>query len=69
MSFNLSNKNILVIGDLMLDHYIYGNCNRISPEAPVPVVEITRESYTLGVQVTFLKTLTPLVVAPTSFLW
>lgn len=32
----------------MLDHYIYGNCNRISPEAPVPVVEITRESYTLG---------------------
>jgi len=38
----------LVIGDLMVDHYIYGNCNRISPEAPVPVVEITKETYTLG---------------------
>jgi rfaE bifunctional protein kinase chain/domain len=38
----------LVIGDIMLDHYIYGNCNRISPEAPVPVVEITKETYTLG---------------------
>lgn len=32
----------------MIDHYIYGNCNRISPEAPVPVVEITKETYTLG---------------------
>jgi rfaE bifunctional protein kinase chain/domain len=41
-------KNILVIGDIMLDHYIYGNCNRISPEAPVPVVEVANETYTLG---------------------
>ncbi|MBW4889880.1 D-glycero-beta-D-manno-heptose-7-phosphate kinase [Mucilaginibacter sp. HMF5004] len=40
--------NILVIGDLMLDHYIYGDCSRISPEAPVPVVEIRSESHTLG---------------------
>jgi len=42
------NLRILVIGDLMIDHYIYGNCNRISPEAPVPVVEVKNESYTLG---------------------
>ena len=42
------NIRILVIGDLMIDHYIYGNCHRISPEAPVPVVEITKETYTLG---------------------
>ena len=42
------NIRILVIGDLMIDHYIYGNCNRISPEAPVPVVEVKDESYTLG---------------------
>jgi D-beta-D-heptose 7-phosphate kinase/D-beta-D-heptose 1-phosphate adenosyltransferase len=42
------NINILVIGDIMLDHYIYGDCSRISPEAPVPVVEIKFESYTLG---------------------
>ncbi|WP_295768826.1 D-glycero-beta-D-manno-heptose-7-phosphate kinase [uncultured Mucilaginibacter sp.] len=39
---------ILVIGDLMIDHYIYGDCNRISPEAPIPVVEITHETHTLG---------------------
>ncbi|MBD1392065.1 D-glycero-beta-D-manno-heptose-7-phosphate kinase [Mucilaginibacter glaciei] len=49
MNYNInSNARILIVGDIMLDHYIYGNCNRISPEAPVPVVEITRESYTLG---------------------
>ncbi len=39
---------ILVIGDLILDHYIWGNVRRISPEAPVPVVEVTRESFMLG---------------------
>jgi rfaE bifunctional protein kinase chain/domain len=42
------NRKILVIGDLILDHYIWGNVNRISPEAPVPVVEVTRESFLLG---------------------
>ncbi len=40
--------HILVIGDLILDHYIWGRVNRISPEAPVPVVEVTRESFLLG---------------------
>ena len=39
---------ILIIGDLMIDHYIYGDCTRISPEAPVQVVEVQREDYTLG---------------------
>ncbi|MBD1364363.1 D-glycero-beta-D-manno-heptose-7-phosphate kinase [Mucilaginibacter sp. ZT4R22] len=48
---------VLVIGDIMVDHYIYGNCNRISPEAPVPVVEITKESYTLGGAGNVLKNL------------
>jgi rfaE bifunctional protein kinase chain/domain len=49
MNFDIKEGlKILVIGDLMVDHYIYGNCNRISPEAPVPVVEITKETYTLG---------------------
>jgi D-beta-D-heptose 7-phosphate kinase/D-beta-D-heptose 1-phosphate adenosyltransferase len=41
-------KNILVIGDIILDHYIWGKVSRISPEAPVPVVEVTRESFLLG---------------------
>ncbi|WP_295651133.1 D-glycero-beta-D-manno-heptose-7-phosphate kinase [uncultured Mucilaginibacter sp.] len=45
---DIKELNILVIGDLMLDHYIYGDCSRISPEAPVPVVEVRHESYTLG---------------------
>src|SRR5262245_22231570 len=34
----------LVIGDLMLDHYIWGTVTRISPEAPVPVVQVSRET-------------------------
>ncbi len=41
-------KRILVIGDLMLDEFIWGKVGRISPEAPVPVVEVTRESYFPG---------------------
>jgi len=40
--------NILVIGDLMIDHYLWGTCNRISPEAPVQVVNIEKESTVLG---------------------
>jgi D-beta-D-heptose 7-phosphate kinase/D-beta-D-heptose 1-phosphate adenosyltransferase len=40
--------NILVIGDLMLDHYLWGKCERISPEAPVQVVEVQKETTVLG---------------------
>jgi rfaE bifunctional protein kinase chain/domain len=40
--------NILVIGDIMLDKYIEGSVSRISPEAPVPVINVTRESYRIG---------------------
>jgi len=39
---------ILVIGDLIIDHFIWGTVNRISPEAPVPVVNVTRENLLLG---------------------
>ncbi|MDP4625632.1 MAG: bifunctional ADP-heptose synthase [Akkermansiaceae bacterium] len=39
---------ILVVGDLMLDHYIWGDVHRISPEAPVPVVQAMRETHTAG---------------------
>ncbi len=42
------NKRILVIGDLMLDHYIIGDVERISPEAPVQVVKAENEKYGLG---------------------
>lgn len=44
----ISHVRILVIGDVMLDHYIWGDATRISPEAPVPVVDIARDSYTAG---------------------
>jgi len=40
--------NIAVVGDLMIDHYLWGACNRISPEAPVAVVSIDKESSVLG---------------------
>ncbi|MBC8232327.1 bifunctional hydroxymethylpyrimidine kinase/phosphomethylpyrimidine kinase [bacterium] len=39
---------ILVIGDVILDQYIWGDVNRISPEAPVPVVEVQSENFRLG---------------------
>ena len=39
---------ILVIGDVMVDKFVYGTVSRISPEAPVPVVEITKETYLPG---------------------
>ncbi len=42
------NRRILVIGDLMLDHYILGDVHRISPEAPVPVVQATEEKRVAG---------------------
>lgn len=42
------NNKILVIGDLILDRYIWGKVNRISPEAPVPIVEVTDENFLLG---------------------
>ncbi|MDD3051335.1 MAG: D-glycero-beta-D-manno-heptose-7-phosphate kinase [Candidatus Cloacimonetes bacterium] len=45
---NFRNKRILIIGDVMLDHYLWGKVDRISPEAPVPVVQVTKEEYRLG---------------------
>lgn len=46
--FKDSTPSILVIGDLMIDHYLWGDCNRISPEAPVQVVDIAKETTVLG---------------------
>lgn len=45
---NAKTKRILVIGDLMLDEFVWGKVGRISPEAPVPVVEVTGESFYPG---------------------
>ncbi|MBI5323711.1 MAG: D-glycero-beta-D-manno-heptose-7-phosphate kinase [Ignavibacteriae bacterium] len=45
---NSKGKQIAVIGDVMLDRFFWGNVSRISPEAPVPVVDIESETYHLG---------------------
>jgi len=45
---HFAGKTILILGDVMLDEFIWGKVRRISPEAPVPVVEVTEETYRLG---------------------
>ena len=45
---SFSKINILVLGDIIVDHFIWGNVTRISPEAPVPVVNVTNENLLLG---------------------
>ncbi|MBC8238699.1 MAG: bifunctional heptose 7-phosphate kinase/heptose 1-phosphate adenyltransferase, partial [Helicobacteraceae bacterium] len=47
-SYKNTDSNILVVGDLMIDHYLWGACERISPEAPVQVVDIEKETTVLG---------------------
>lgn len=44
----IAGLRILVVGDVMLDHYIWGDATRISPEAPVPVVDIAKDTWTAG---------------------
>src|SRR5688572_32577907 len=45
---SLRDRYIVVLGDVMLDEFVWGDVTRISPEAPVPVVDIRRESVHLG---------------------
>jgi D-beta-D-heptose 7-phosphate kinase/D-beta-D-heptose 1-phosphate adenosyltransferase len=45
---NLGSPKVLVVGDFMLDVYIYGDALRISPEAPVPVLKVTRTEHSCG---------------------
>ena len=48
ISSRFKNKKILIYGDIILDRYIFGSVNRISPEAPVPVLKINHEECRLG---------------------
>lgn len=48
MTENARNKRVVVVGDVMLDQFLYGEVERISPEAPVPVVEVKSETFHLG---------------------
>lgn len=51
---------LLVVGDVMLDQFVWGNVNRISPEAPVPVLEFVRESFMPGGAANVARNLTTL---------
>ncbi len=55
-------SRVLVIGDVMLDHFIWGSVARISPEAPVPVVDFSRESFMPGGAANVARNLTSLNV-------
>src|SRR5438552_6657304 len=55
-------QRILVVGDVMLDQFIWGSVARISPEAPVPVVEFDRESFMPGGAANVARNLTALSV-------
>src|ERR1035438_10417861 len=58
---------VLVLGDVMLDHFIWGSVARISPEAPVPVLDFERESFMPGGAANVARNLTALRV-PTELL-
>ena len=47
-SIEKNSPNILVIGDLIVDSYLWGNCNRVSPEAPVQIIDIKKNTNILG---------------------
>ncbi len=61
---NLGSPKILVVGDFMLDVYIYGDALRISPEAPVPVLKVTKTEYSCGGAASVAKNLAALGAVP-----
>ncbi len=61
---NAQGKTIAVIGDVMLDRYFWGNVSRISPEAPVPVIDVESETLHLGGAANVAKNLKTLGVNP-----
>ncbi|MGH9967761.1 MAG: D-glycero-beta-D-manno-heptose-7-phosphate kinase [Pyrinomonadaceae bacterium] len=56
----IRNRRIVVLGDVMLDEFVWGDVTRISPEAPVPVVDVRRESVHLGGAANVLTNITAL---------
>ncbi|MEO0413730.1 MAG: PfkB family carbohydrate kinase [Verrucomicrobiota bacterium] len=59
LASRFAEQRILVVGDIMLDWFIWGSVSRISPEAPVPVVEVQRESRYPGGAANVARNLTP----------
>jgi len=60
----LAGVRVLVLGDIMLDRFVYGSVDRISPEAPIPVLRIARETAMLGGAGNVLRNLAALGVRP-----
>lgn len=58
------NLRVMIIGDVMIDAYIYGKVNRISPEAPIPVVSVTEKEIRLGGAANVAKNITSLGAVP-----
>ncbi len=56
---SLAKGRILVIGDVMLDHFVWGHVRRISPEAPVPIVEVTKEEFYPGGAANVARNISP----------
>jgi rfaE bifunctional protein kinase chain/domain len=56
----LTGSRVLVVGDIMLDHFIWGRATRISPEAPIPIVHLERESFMPGGAANVARNLTKL---------
>ena len=44
----LNNVAVLCVGDAMLDQFVYGNVERVSPEAPIPVLNVSRRTHAIG---------------------
>jgi D-beta-D-heptose 7-phosphate kinase/D-beta-D-heptose 1-phosphate adenosyltransferase len=60
----IGGRNIIVFGDVMLDEFVWGDVTRISPEAPIPVVDVQRESVHLGGAANVLANLVSLGAPP-----
>lgn len=61
---NFNDKKALIIGDVMIDAYIFGGVNRISPEAPVPVLNVSEREYRLGGAANVAKNIKALGATP-----
>lgn len=61
---SLSSTRLLCVGDVMLDHFVYGSVERVSPEAPIPILRVERETRTLGGAGNVLRNLQALGLDP-----